>query len=137
MPGRKSNADVIPPGIKGDLAVNPQADVFFIHPTTYLDNATWNARFDEDGFTGRQLEDAVVRYQVSTFNGCCRIFAPRYRQATLSVFVNPSDDSNKALDLAYSDVVRAFDRFIEKENNGRPFILASHSQGSLHATRLL
>jgi hypothetical protein len=34
-------------------------------------------------------------------------------------------------------VLRAFDRYIEQQNKGRPFILASHSQGSLHATRLL
>ncbi|MFM9864676.1 MAG: DUF3089 domain-containing protein [Micropepsaceae bacterium] len=136
-PGRPSPADGVPQGIKGSVAQNPKADVFFIHPTTYLSNATWNARFDEGGSTGAQLESGVLRYQLAIFNGCCRMFAPRYRQTTISAFLKPEADSFAAYDLAYSDVLRAFDRYIEQENKGRPFILASHSQGSLHATRLL
>jgi hypothetical protein len=136
-PGRASPADQIPPGIDGKLAKNPKADVFFIHPTTFLNNSSWNAKYDEDDFTGKQLEQAVLRYQTSAFNGCCRMYVPRYRQATLSAFLNPGNDANKAFGLAYSDVLRAFDYYIDHENNGRPFILASHSQGSLHATRLL
>ena len=136
-PGRPSKADVIPTGIKGGAATNPDVDVFFVHPTTYLANATWNARFDEGGATGEQLENGELRYQTSIFNGCCRMFAPRYRQTTISAFLSPKDDSFKAYDLAYGDVVRAFDYYIANENKGRPFILASHSQGSLHATRLL
>jgi len=39
--------------------------------------------------------------------------------------------------LAYADVQRAFDYYLAHENRGRPFILASHSQGSLHALGLL
>lgn len=136
-PGRPSMADVIPPGLDGALAAEPKADVFFVHPTTYLTNDSWNARYDEAGFTGTQLDSGVLRYQVSIFNGCCRMYVPRYRQSTLSAFVNPGADANKAFDLAYSDVLAAFDYYMLNENKGRPFILASHSQGSLHATRLL
>lgn len=136
-PGRASPADQIPPGIDGTMAKNPKADVFFIHPTTFLSNSSWNAKYDEGDFTGTQIEQAVLRYQVSAFNGCCRMYAPRYRQATLSAFLNPGSDANKSFDLAYSDVVRAFDYYMANANKGRPFILASHSQGSLHAIRLL
>lgn len=136
-PGRASLADGVPQGINGAVAQNPKADVFFIHPTTYLSNATWNARFDEGGPTGAQLEYGVLRYQLAVFNGCCRMFAPRYRQTTISAFLKPDADSFAAYDLAYGDVLRAFDRYIDRENNDRPFILASRSQGSLHATRLL
>ncbi len=136
-PGRPSNADQTPKGLEGTIAKNPDADVFFVHPTTYLQNDRWNARFDEGGATGAQLENGVLRYQTSVFNACCRIYAPRYRQTTIAAFLNPRDDSNKAYDLAYGDVVRAFDHYVANEAKGRPFILASHSQGSLHATRLL
>ncbi|MFA5955255.1 DUF3089 domain-containing protein [Hyphomicrobium sp.] len=136
-PGKPSSADVIPSGIDGTIPRAPKADVFFIHPTTFLDNSSWNAAFDAGGFTETQLDQGVLRHQASAFNGCCRIYVPRYRQATLSAFLTPSDDANKAFDLAYSDVLRAFDYFIAHANNGRPFIIASHSQGSLHATRLL
>lgn len=136
-PGVASAADTVPKGATPGRASAPKADVFFIHPTTYLANDAWNAKFDADGFTGRQLNEIVLGYQTSIFNACCRIFAPRYRQATISAFLRPSDDSFKAYNLAYSDVLRAFDHYMRQENNGRPFILASHSQGSLHATRLI
>jgi hypothetical protein len=136
-PGVASKADAVPRGARPGRAQQPNVDVFFIHPTTYLGNETWNARFDAEGFTGQQLNETVLGYQTSIFNACCRMFAPRYRQATISAFLRPGGDSFKAYDLAYSDVLRAFDHYIENENQGRPFILASHSQGSLHATRLI
>lgn len=136
-PGVTSAADTVPSGAKPARAASPDADVFFIHPTTYLGNETWNANFNADGVTGRQLNEVVLGYQVSAYNACCRMFVPRYRQATISAFLRPSADSFKAYDLAYSDVVRAFDHYMRQENNSRPFILASHSQGSLHATRLI
>ena len=136
-PGHASAADDIPAGLKGEIPSKPKADVFFIHPTTFLTNTAWNAKYDEGDFAKTQLEQDVLRYQTSVFNGCCRIYAPRYRQATLSAFLNPGDDANKAFDLAYSDVLRAFDTYVANQNRGRPFVLASHSQGSLHATRLI
>lgn len=136
-PGRASQADTVPKGVKGGLAKNPDVDVFFVHPTTFFSSTVWNARFDEPGYTRDQLDINVMRFQTSVFNGCCRIYAPRYRQATLGSFLKPGASSNAAFDLAYSDVVRAFDYYMQNENRGRPFIIASHSQGSLHATRLL
>lgn len=136
-PGARSAAETVPKGAEPGIAPSPQVDVFFIHPTTYLGNDAWNAKFDAGEFTGRQLDEIVLGYQASVFNACCRIFAPRYRQVTISAFLRPTEDSFKAYDLAYSDVVRAFDYYIAKENKGRPFVLASHSQGSLHATRLI
>lgn len=136
-PGVPSKADTVPSGAQPERAIRPDADVFFIHPTTYLGNEAWNAPYDAGGFTGQQLSESVLGYQVSIFNACCRMFAPRYRQASISAFLRPGKNSFKAYDLAYSDVVRAFDYYIENQNKGRPFILASHSQGSLHATRLI
>jgi hypothetical protein len=51
-PGRPSSAEQIPPGIDGGIAKDPKADVFFIHPTTFLDNSAWNTAYDAGGFTG-------------------------------------------------------------------------------------
>jgi Protein of unknown function (DUF3089) len=136
-PGVPSKADTVPAGSQPERAVQPDADVFFVHPTTYLGNEAWNAAYDAGGVTGQQLDEVVLGYQASVFNACCRMYAPRYRQATISAFLRPNKNSFKAYNLAYSDVVRAFDYYIANENNGRPFILASHSQGSLHATRLI
>jgi hypothetical protein len=115
-----------------------RADVFFIHPTTFFSLTKPNARFDEPGLTAAQIDRGVLRYQASLFNGCCRIYAPHYRQAALSAFTRASDaQAESAFALAYADVLAAFDYYVAHENHGRPFVIASHSQGSLHALRLL
>lgn len=137
-PGQASRADEVPPG--ADPRIDPaaaKADVFFIQPTTYLIGQGWNAAYDQGGMTRVMLEDGVLPDQASAYNGCCRIYAPRYRQAALAAFLGETPDGDAALDLAYSDVLRAFDYYIAHENHGRPFIIAAHSQGSLHAMRLI
>ena len=45
--------------------------------------------------------------------------------------------SKEAYDVAYSDIKRAFLKYLELENNGKHFIIAAHSQGSMHASRLI
>ena len=120
-----------------DIAMVPQADVFFIHPTTYLNKNHWNdLQFDDSESNGR-LFNRVLKIQASAFNAAGRIFAPRYRQATFGAFFDNSGDSVKALILAYADVLAAFDNFIATRSHDRPFILAGHSQGSLHLLNLL
>ncbi len=138
-PGRPSEADVVPSGIvdtsSGEAS---RVDVFFVHPTTYLSRPNNNAHFDEPGVTTTLIERGVLRSQVSAFNHCCRIYAPHYRQAALAAFFHRNDAADAAaLDLAYQDVLRAFDFYLASENHGRPFIIAGHSQGSLHVLRLL
>jgi hypothetical protein len=75
--------------------------------------------------------------QASAFNGIGAIWAPRYRQATIGAFLTSRDDAVRALDFAYRDVARAFDAFVSQVPAGQPIVLAGHSQGSLHLTRLL
>lgn len=115
---------------------DPQADVFFVHPTTYLSGKGWNAPIDEKEAT-RRVDKSVMKYQASAFYGCCRVFAPRYRQATLYFAIARNQDAWKAMDLAFGDVKRAFRHFLQHHNQGRPIFLAGHSQGSMHALRLL
>jgi len=111
------------------------AALFFIHPTTYLQRDRWNAPLagvrDSD-FRARLF----VQSQASAFNDIAAVWAPRYRQAAYGAFLLRSEDAQKALNLAYSDVLAAFDEFL-KSNASSPIILAGHSQGSLHLLRLL
>ena len=138
LPDREDNADVVPPDSgASDNQATAAVDVFFIHPTTYYKKNGWNAAYDEGGQTLDVLQSGVLRFQASAFNGSARVFAPRYRQATLYSFFGKSDEEKAALDFAYQDVARAFDDFIAHRNNNRPFIIAAHSQGSLHGMRLL
>lgn len=138
-PGHPGAADEVAPGLPdAALADAQKADVFFIHPTTYLAQDASNARYDEPGRTSEQIDHGVLRFQASVFNACCRIYAPRYRQAAIGAFAHAGDASAaRAFELAYGDVLRAFDYYLQHENHGKPFLIASHSQGSLHAMRLL
>jgi hypothetical protein len=129
FPGRGGLERSTTPGVAPVNEAAAPADVFFIHPTTYLKNDVYNAAIDAPTTYG----DAVLLNQASVFNGCCRIFAPHYRQAALKALNgNPG-----AVSLAYADVSAAFRWYIAHENKGRPFIIASHSQGSGLAVRLL
>ncbi|MDQ3144633.1 MAG: DUF3089 domain-containing protein [Pseudomonadota bacterium] len=112
-----------------------QAHAFFIHPTTYLERDRWNALLDDPGSRGRA--ELFTRSQASAFNGVADIWAPRYRQAAFGAFLLDSADAAKALHLAYGDVERAFDAFVAAVPAGEPIILAGHSQGALHLSRLL
>ena len=119
-----------------DGIATEKAAVFFIHPTTYLEREHWNAPLLPGGDTESRT-NLFVRSQSSAFNRVGEIWAPRYRQAAFGAFLLTSDDAQKALDLAYSDVEAAFDAFLEEVPADRPLILAGHSQGALHLSRLL
>ncbi len=122
-----------PPGAAAAHA--GKAAIFYIHPTTYLTTAGWNAPLEPGGDTEMRTR-LFVQSQASAFNGAGQIWAPRYRQAAYGAFLLKSDDAQKALDLAFTDVAAAFDEFV-KEAGDRPIILAGHSQGALHLERLL
>jgi hypothetical protein len=112
-----------------------RAAAFFIHPTTYLQRDRWNAPLSGNGDSDRRAR-LFVQSQASAFNDAAAIWAPRYRQAAYGAFLLKSDDARKALDLAYSDVETAFDEFLRQNLSG-PIIVAGHSQGALHLSRLL
>jgi pimeloyl-ACP methyl ester carboxylesterase len=75
--------------------------------------------------------------QAGVFNACCRVLAPWFRQASFRAFADRNTGGEDAYDLAYGDVLRAFDHYMAHDNHGRPFMLVGHSQGALHVLRLL
>ena len=123
----------LPPGVKP--ASTGRAAVFFIHPTSYLNRAAWNAPLDDK--EGNERAALFVRGQASTFSEAGEIWAPRYRQATFGAFLTGQKEARMALDAAYADVLAAFDAFVKQVDPNRPIILAGHSQGALHLMRLL
>jgi hypothetical protein len=136
LPSKHSEADLVPAGMAPPLK-GSGVDVFFIHPTGYLNGADWNSPLDPHSKTEENTKWMLAN-QASVFNGCCAIYAPRYRETSIyRYFVAPSDATRKATDLAYGDVDRAFTYFLEHYSKGRPFIIASHSQGTEHAFRLI
>jgi Protein of unknown function (DUF3089) len=116
------------------------ADVFFIYPTTYTDTKMpmgWNGDINSKPLN-EKTDKSTILYQASVFNKYCRVFSPRYRQANLEAFyTKDSAKARAAFDTAYVDVRRAFKFYLAHYNHGRPIIIASHSQGTVHAERLL
>jgi hypothetical protein len=138
-PGKWDYSDSIPSFLNGEVR-DSSVDVFFLHPTTYTrDFRSSNMNADiNDSALNQQTDVTTILYQSTVFNGSCRIFAPRYRQAHLKAFFQlNSEQSRNAFDLAYADLKTAFQYYLDHWNHGRPIIIASHSQGSMHAVRLL
>ena len=115
------------------------ADVFFLHPTTYTfkRKKKQNADIDDD-YINAKTDYSTILYQASVFNQQCRVFAPRYRQAHINnFFLKDKEKAAVAFELAYEDLKAAFEYYLKTWNKERPIIIASHSQGSLLAERLL
>jgi hypothetical protein len=138
-PYKTDTGDSIPAFLNNEVR-DQRADVFFIHPTSFFGDtadAAWNASLT-DREVNQTTDNRSILFQATVFNGSCRIFAPRYRQANMKAFyVRDTPGAVAAFDLAYRDVKKAFEWYLKNENKGRPIIIASHSQGSLHAIRLL
>ncbi len=137
-PWKKDPSDSVPKQLQATYKQDSIADVFFIHPTTLTANSDerWNADID-DSEINTKTDYSSILYQASVFNEKCRVFAPRYRQAHIRSFFIHNPDSEKAFEIAYSDVRAAFIYYLQNLNNNRPIIIASHSQGTKHAARLL
>lgn len=132
LPSIEDPSDQRPAGVTGtpgDVAV------FFVHPTSFF-GKRWNQPLDDEA-ANWVVDERILRHQASVFNSCCDVYAPRYRQATFFSFMDDTDNGEQALELAYGDVVRAFEEFVVRLDVDQPFILAGHSQGTKHATRLL
>ncbi|WP_321332494.1 DUF3089 domain-containing protein [uncultured Bacteroides sp.] len=157
-PDKHDASDSIPSSLKEEVR-NQTADVFYLYPTTFLSGinpltmlsdvsnkrqvvesmrtAPWNADLS-DTVLNHLTDLRAVLNQATAFNATCRVFAPRYRQAHIKTFfAQASEPSQRALNLAYNDIKEAFEYYLEHYNQGRPIVIASHSQGSLHAMRLL
>lgn len=115
-----------------------KADVFYVYPTlnTSKEDLRWNAPIADLEQQDKVL-NKVVLFQASAFITSGKLYVPYYRQAHLRSYSMLEKGGKKALLLAYSDVKKAFEVYLKKYNNGRPIIIASHSQGSTHTKFLL
>lgn len=142
-PDKKNPSDSVPKKLDKQTTSNKNVDVFFVYPTSYLDRTLptgWNAQLN-DAKINIYTDYSSILYQASVFNEVGKIYAPRYRQANIKSYSpENSADTLKAIaafELAYADVKKAFEYYLANYNNGRPIIIASHSQGSTHTIRIL
>jgi hypothetical protein len=108
----------------------PRVDCFYVYPTVSEDPGT-NADLSVD-----PQQVAIARYQASRFSERCRVFAPMYRQLTLTG-INQASVPRAAVELAYSDVLAAWREYLRRYNKGRGVVLIGHSQGTGMLTQLV
>jgi pimeloyl-ACP methyl ester carboxylesterase len=109
-------------------------DCFYVYPTVSLD-ATANS-----DMTAGPEEANVARAQLARFGSQCRIYAPLYRQVTLTALratIAGRPMTNVDRTLGYNDVVDAWKYYLEHDNQGRGVVLIGHSQGSGVLTQLI
>jgi len=136
-PNKWDPSDSIPLPLRNE-SMDSSADVFFIHPTTYTAKIKSDNALIDDDYLNAKTDYSTILYQASVFNSTCRVFAPRYRQVSITMFFEKDEEKRKkAFQIAYADVARAFEYYLTHWNNGRPIIIAGHSQGSLIAEHLL
>lgn len=112
------------------------ADVFFVHPTTYDGGRHWNAPI-EDADSDAFLQRVMLPNYVGPYLRSGRVFAPRYRQASLYTRFTRRDDAREARAFAYRDVEAAFEAWLRTHDDGGPLVLVGVEQGGELAERLL
>ncbi len=115
---------------------DPPADVFFVHATAYAGGREWNASI-HDPASEAFLQRVVLPNYAGPFQRVGRVFAPRYRAASLFAYLTLRDDARDARRFAYRDVRAAFDAMLARTPPGRPLIIAGAGQGGALALRLL
>ena len=115
---------------------DPPADVFFIHPTTYAGGRHWNAPLGVEA-ADRVLNRVMLPNYAGPFQKVGRLFAPRYRQASLYAHLTAREDARDARAFAYRDIEAAFRTYLEHHNNGRPLVIVGVRQGGFLAQRLV
>ncbi|MGH2894867.1 MAG: DUF3089 domain-containing protein [Solirubrobacteraceae bacterium] len=108
----------------------PAIDCFYVYPTV-SDQPTplANRHIDPE-------ERSVALFQAARYSQYCRVFAPMYRQVTLSGLLS-GKVTPKQQAIPLRDVRAAFATYMRKDNHGRGFVLIGHSQGSFVLEQLI
>ena len=80
---------------------------------------------------------SIALYQAARYSQYCRVFAPMYRQVTVTALQNGDHESPAQLKVPLDDVINAFETYLHNYNHGRGFVLIGHSQGSFVLEQLI
>jgi len=107
--------------------------VFYIHPTSLFSSTNWNA--DTVHFVDNNLINLCLENQASVFAGLCDLYAPHYREMHIYSYTD-TVNGIQAFNVAYNDILSSFKYFLNNIKTDK-FIIASHSQGTNHAKKLI
>lgn len=115
-------------------------DVFYLYPTCWQkDNLTDPNICNIDNAS--MLAGALPAFerQATAFETFANVYAPYYRQVDATYTLGLPEDQREELigGIPTLDAVAAFKYYIQHYNQGRPFILAGHSQGANVLNHLL
>src|SRR5665213_463206 len=113
-------------------------DCFYVYPTVSNDPGVVS-----DMNPGSE-EINVVKVQFARLGAKCRLYAPMYRQVTLTALRAgmsgkplPGQNDPRWRKLGYDDVVDAWNYYLAHDNHGRGVVLVGHSQGSGVLTQVI
>ncbi|MFN8160928.1 MAG: DUF3089 domain-containing protein [Solirubrobacterales bacterium] len=110
-----------------------RVDCFYVYPTV-SDQQTTNANLHVD-----PEERSIALYQAARYSQRCRVFAPMYRQVTLSGLGlgGSGGASEVAFEKAYRSLRSAWRTYLARYNRGRGIVFIGHSQGTGMLRRLI
>ena len=117
--------------------ITKDVDAFYIYGTSYIDDSNKEgapnyAPLDNEEMRMRATGEYITN--ASVFEESCNVFMPWYRQVGMK-YAGEVSKKYGSIEAGfdaepYADIKAALDYYFENCNNGRPFIIAGHSQGS-------
>lgn len=115
--------------------ITHEIDTIYIYPTCYIDESEGAAEIcDIDNEQMRETVAIMYESQATVYVDSTNVFVPYYRQSNITVlsnFSNPADVEKFQKQEQRTDLYAALDYYFENYNDGRSYILAGHSQGSM------
>lgn len=112
-------------------AKRPKVDCFYVYPTVS----------GQPGLQATRRIDPELRsialYQAARYSESCRVFAPVYRQVTLTGLTRPAEVTTAMRETGYRDVRDAWREYLRRDNRGRGVVIVGHSQGTYLLRRLI
>lgn len=117
-------------------SADKNVDIFYVFPTIYADE-----RYPVLDWSVPALKKRADSYGASSsavFASVGNMYIPYYRQAGFPQIMEAIESGNMTLpEIGYEDIRNAFRCYMKHYNQGRPFILLGHSQGTMALMNLL
>lgn len=114
-------------------------DVFYLYPTAWAreENESVLCSIDHNGMRARAND--IYTVQATAFEPVGNIYAPYYRQMDAAFVLEQTEENREKYTngVPKTDIIAAFDYYIKNYNDGKPFILAGHSQGAMMTKEIL